>query len=80
MKSQQLLELLGGARLAGVRIALAFAPAHHYALDLGFPSAASDDLSAKNPERTVSLARDLDAFVITGLNAVERPLAATHRQ
>jgi phosphoglycerol transferase MdoB-like AlkP superfamily enzyme len=51
-------------------------PARHYKLDLGFPPGASDDLSAKTPERTARLARDLDAFIVSSMNTLERRLAA----
>lgn len=56
------------------------APTRRHTLDLGFPPSASDDLSAVNPERTTSLERNLDAFVVTGLNTIERRLAAPQRQ
>jgi hypothetical protein len=52
----------------------------HYSLDLGFPPGASDDLSAKNPEGTANLARDLDAYVVTGLHTLERRLASPKRE
>ncbi|MCU0783882.1 MAG: LTA synthase family protein [Verrucomicrobia bacterium] len=56
------------------------APAHLHTLDLGFPPSASDDLSAKDPEKAAHLLHKLDAFVVTGLNTIERRLAAPQRQ
>lgn len=55
-------------------------PTRRHTLDLGFPPSASDDLSAVNPQRTADMERDLNAFVVTGINTIERRLAAPQRQ
>ena len=56
------------------------AASHLHTLDLGFPPSASEDLRAAKPERAAALERNLDAFVVTGLNTIERRLAAPLRQ
>jgi len=52
----------------------------HYSLNLGFPPSASEDLSAKRPETTARLERELDAFVVAGLHTLERRLASPKRE
>jgi len=52
----------------------------HYKLDLGFPPNASEDLALKEPERTAQLSRNQDAFIVTGLNTLERRLASPKRE
>ena len=53
---------------------------HHYRLELGFPPTASEDLALKAPERTAQLSRHQDAFIVTGLNTLERRLASPKRE
>lgn len=54
--------------------------ARHYRLELGFPPSASEDLSLNEPERTAQLSRNQDAFIVTGLNTLERRLASPKRE
>jgi hypothetical protein len=53
---------------------------HLYRLDLGFPPGVSNELGLKETERTVQLSRNLDAFVVAGLNTLERRLASPKRE
>jgi len=53
---------------------------HEYALDLGFPPSATADLSAQQPESIARLERDLDAFVVAGLQTLERRLMSPRRE
>jgi phosphoglycerol transferase MdoB-like AlkP superfamily enzyme len=47
---------------------------HH--LDLGFPPSASEDLSAKDPASADKFAKDVNAFVVTGLHTLQSRVAA----
>jgi hypothetical protein len=53
---------------------------HEYALDLGFPPSASADLGAQQPESIARLERELDAFVVAGLDTLEHRLMAPRRE
>lgn len=51
-----------------------------HTLNLGFPPSASEDLSAANPVETAQMQRDLAAFVVTGVDTIQRRLASPPRQ
>lgn len=72
--------MLGWLKGKDILVANLGSPAHLYSLDLGFPPSVSSDLSTSNAGQTATLTRELDAFVVAGLNTLERRLASPPRQ
>lgn len=72
--------MLGWIKGDEILVASTGSPAHLYRLDLGFPPNASGNLSDTQRAKTAVLARDLDAFVVTGLHTLKQRLASASGQ